>query len=316
MLLLLLSFSVVILLTHPPSAVALFVGIIALAVGVRASRSLLDYALMLAVPLLAFSAAIFWRYYPFLDLVVTEAAVFNEANRVMYESVPKRTFPVLLGLIPLAIRFRADRRDPLVLLFVGWLLVYAYGAATQQWAYGRVMPYMVLSLDMALAAWLVQWEGRLFTLSRPARIGVGLAACVLVAAELLNFGDDLRASLPGTPNRYSTYQFLTQYTAQSDVIATDLYTGWLVPTFGSKVIASPHPLAFVPDQMERRAAVERFFDGATSGSERADLIIKYSVNFILINLADENSAARLDSLETLGTVTYSDSHFVLIKLAR
>src|SRR5204862_4261736 len=90
-----------------------------------------------------------------------------------------------------------------------------------------------------------------------------------VADELQSRGADVRGALG----------FLADHVPQDAVVVTDFDTGWYVPAFGGKVIASRHPIAFVPGHAERIADVKRFFDASATRSDREAIARRYGAGF-------------------------------------
>jgi len=313
-LLVLLLVSVVVLLTHPITALAVFVGLVALALG--PSRAGVDRALLVAVIPVSLLLASVWPYFPFLELILHEGAVYHGSNRVMYAQVLEQTLPGVIGLVALLWRVRLTWRDPLVLMFGGLGAIWAYGGLSGQWSYGRVIAYMMVVVQLALADEVARIEsGERFGGSKRLLrwFGYGIVGASVLLA-VLNLGEGLKRSIPGQQNWYSPYAFLSQHTEQYDVILSDILTSWPVPTFGGKIVATVHPLAFVRDHDARLRAVDMFPKNETSASERVEILRRYGVRFVLVNQRDRRWAALVGWLEGLGRRVYSGGGLVLIEL--
>jgi hypothetical protein len=302
-----------VLLTHAMTAAFLYVGLAALAVGSYNPGLLARCLLLLAAAAFGGLAGLFWPYYPLLALLTGESHVFHAANVAMYDEPLQRTFPALLGLPFVLLRLRRSWRDPLGLMAIALGLLYAYGAVTRQWAYGRTLSYLVLVLHIALAAGVAtlesgemslrRWVGRT-RLIRPALGAILAAWVVLSVADLWPW---LARSLPGRPASYAPYEFLARFTGQSEVVLSDPRTSLAVPMLGGKVVAASHALAFVPDHEQRRQDARRFFDGATRDEERRAILERYRVDWLLVNSeAIDISGATMASLRRLGEVRYTD----------
>lgn len=113
---------------------------------------------------------------------------------------------------------------------------------------------------------------------------------------------------------YPNLYFLTKYTAQYDVILSDLETSWLIPTFSGKVIASRHPLYWVDDCEARRNDLNNFFKDTATKDDRIRIIKEHKVGFLLLKRAKFNDIqSKIYLFESLGKVIYLDSEFILIK---
>jgi hypothetical protein len=82
---------------------------------------------------------------------------------------------------------------------------------------------------------------------------------------------------------------------------------WPLPTFAAKVVAACRANLLVPDRIERRADVARFFDANTEASEMRDIIARYGATHVLYVGPVPGLAARLrgfgDPGERVGEIT-------------
>jgi alpha-1,6-mannosyltransferase len=312
-------FAPLVLLIHGLTFIFLVVGLLAFSIAYwpLARR---DYLLLLGLFAFCGLAALAWPYYSFLDFLRSESAVYHIDNLPVYQGVIGRIWPALAGLIPLAIRLRRNWRDPLGLLFAGLVVVYLAGGLLENWSYGRIMPFVVLALHLALAWAIVSFEKngvRLFsgfTLRGRAVFFVTLSAVVL-----LSFNNMIRPALsrarPGQESSYQAYLFLGDYTGQYEIVLTDLGHSWFVPTFGGKVIASLKALPFVPDNEARREDLRRFFDPQTTAAARQAVIERYQADYVLISHAYlEESPQTIAALLAMGTVVFENEDFSLVAL--
>src|SRR6202000_399626 len=117
MLLLIFICSSIILLSHPLSALVLYLGMFALAVNhaqdSQPHNHFTPVLLLLIIPA-SFLIACLWPYYPFFKLILSQGASFDADNRRMYHEVFGIASPaILLGLPPLILRVKANWFDPL-----------------------------------------------------------------------------------------------------------------------------------------------------------------------------------------------------------
>ncbi len=314
---LLLIFSVIILLTHPLSAIVLYAGILALAIGHKNRGSphlFIDSMFISAVIPLSFLIALAWPYYPLLKLVLSSGAVLDIDNSKMYHGLWWAIFPALIGFPPLMLRVKSNWKDPLALMFMGLVIVYIYGGISNHFTYGRVISSIVLILHMALADWLCS-NARFKSLP----VGSKCLFVLILFLSLLGIYHNCNAQsmgyMPGRKNDYNQYLFLKKYTKQYDVILSDQETSFIVPTFGGKVVALNCPLPFIEGYKTRQNDLDRFFDKETTLNVREGIIKKYGVNYILINKDKlKNTALFQNSDAFLGRQIYADKSFILFKV--
>jgi hypothetical protein len=310
--------SLIILLTHPPTFIFFAVCIFSLTVGIPAARlPFREYAMILVcVFILPLIAAACWPYYPFVQLFRQGSSLYHPSNRAMYSEVLKHIWPALFG-IPLVLwRIRSNRRDPVFMITAILGLIYAYGALSHHWTYGRVLSYIVLMLHISIADSVAQIET---SLRRPA---LRFACVALVALVALAFLYRARGVLiecirPYELSDYDRYKSLLGVTAQYDVVLSDLATSDYVPAFTGKVVAPLRPLPFVPDGDARRHDVTRFFSGSCPRAEREEIIRKYGVQWLL--LSKENVpgwAAIAQSFREGAEIKLSNDLFLLMRLPR
>jgi hypothetical protein len=310
--------AILVLLTHPPSAILVFVGLVSLSIGLR--RTPLEFVALIGVLILALLVAATWPYYPFIKLILSESSAYHQSNHSMYVAVIDRILPALVGLPLIALRIKSNWRDPLGLMAFGLASIYAYGALSSNWSYGRVISHVVLLLHMAIADRVSHVESKLGPRQFiPAGRKLAYSCLILIILFSFSFKPFVRPVLSRSvshhQNTYGEYIFLSGFTRQYDVVLSDMSTSWIVPTFGGKVVATTNPLAFVPDRETRSKDVELFFSDAASHSDRLEIIKRYEVDFLLLN-KDQVATWRtlLHSFQPLGSVVFSDSRFVLIQL--
>jgi hypothetical protein len=88
----------------------------------------------------------------------------------------------------------------------------------------------------------------------------------------------------------------------------------MIPTFGGKIVASQHPLAFVPDHVDRQADVVRFFAPGTSIDERRELMARYDAKFVLLRNGRTAPPDEEEQLRSLGKVVREEDGLTLIRI--
>ncbi len=324
--------NVVVMLTHPLTFNLMVVGVVSLSLGLRRLPSV-DYGLLAGVFILSLLVAAAWPYFPFVKLVLSDSEVYHLSNRGIYSHVIKSIYPAFIGIPLLMLQIRSNWRAPLGFMFLGLCLIYTYGAVFEKWSYGHVMTHIVLVLHIAIADAVSRIESKLVFRQIPASV-IRFAYCCLILIITVAFSfkliiqpailkpeirSELRPAvtfaLPGCPNTYDQYLFLSQYTRQYDVVLSDKNTSWVVPSFGGKVVAALHPLAFVPDHDIRMKDLERFFRETTPHRDRLEIIRKYQAKFLLLNKALVPMwETMMHAFQPSGRVVFHNDQFVLISL--
>ncbi|MFH1201750.1 MAG: hypothetical protein V1674_02540 [Candidatus Omnitrophota bacterium] len=307
---------VLVLLTHPPTAVVMCICLIMLSISLGGIRRWRNYALLMGVFFLSFLFAAAWPCYPFWqNVILSQPSTFLEHSYTFYSGAFTRIFPVIIGLPLLMLRIRLNWRDPLALMFFGLCLIYFYGAISRNWSYGRVIFYIVLMLDIVIAVWFVRIESEL-TLGNSVSLLAYRGMIILILICVIRVLPVLIRCFLGGQNDYGTYLFLSKYTKQYDVILSDIETSALIPVFGGKVVAAPPTLYGVNDAEERIEDLERFFKDNAYYNTQLNIIRKYKVGFLLLNIKrSQILRTKIDLFKRFGNVVYSDNNFVLIKVS-
>lgn len=271
-----------ILLTHPTTAATLGVGLVALCLGRGGTswwRVLPGPAAALACALAAASA---WPYFPFFELLREQTPQFHLHSRHLYEQVVPRSFPALAALPLLALRARADRRDPLVWTFAGLAALYAAGFASGRFGLGRVLAYAIFVLQLCAADAALRLEKRGRAGDRRARLALAalaLAVLALAWAPLRRVAREIVAR----PGSAAAYAFVEREVEPGAVVLSDLTTSLRLPAFGAKIVVAKHPIHFLADPERRREDVRRFFADGASGAERRAILQRYGVRYLLLD---------------------------------
>jgi hypothetical protein len=305
-------------LSHPFTGGALALGGLAVVVsrlGAMPPRRIVELAGATAV---MGAAVLAWPLYPVLELLGV-LGQYDGVHAPLYRLVGPRTVLALVAIPALVARLRANRRDPLVLMFGGAAAIFVLGKVTEHYSLGRSLPLAMLALHVALGIWLAErasvlWGGGaiaqrvLLAVAGGAVFLTGVFGCRAglaraVPAALLPSGvaDDPRLDA-GTAG----LSFLGRLTSPDDVIfVRALHAARVSPALGAKVVAPGYVSPFHRDVGRRYADVARFFS-SRSADDRRVLIDQYSVSFVLFD-------RRLGPPDTsLGTVVHRDDRYVLI----
>lgn len=311
--------AVTVLLSHPTTFLFLAVGLVSQSCAEKGSVPS-QIVLVGSLLSLAFLVAALWPYFPMLSLFFdTSTSMRDMDSRLMYQQVVSMIWPSLIG-VPLVIaNMRSSWRRPLVLMLVILSGIYVFGAISGKYSYGRVVSFIVLLFHVTIAEHLSMFEYRIHEIHASSWLQPPIVpASVIVLALLLSF-TPLRSTLVHAileqPPTYKSYLFLSRFICQYDVVLSDIQTSWIIPTFGGKVVAALHPLAFVPDQDVRRSDLDRFFNRKAVLSERQQIIQKYEANYLLLRKSEGVNWQDLQqSFMPQGQVVFESDSFVLISL--
>jgi alpha-1,6-mannosyltransferase len=274
-------------LVHPFTTVMAGLGALALVVD-RARR--LPVAAWLGLALATVVAGVLvalWPYYSFVGLFRASADL-DVVHRSLYHQPWLYYGLIVVALPALWLRWRRDRLDPLVLLFVSATVVVALGWLTGRYALGRVWPAVLLSGQLALGVELAAPLPR-----RLARIWLPVTALACLAGVATQAGNLLYLAPHSviTPRVRATarmfvdwpdYQWLAGYLRPGEVLLTDDYFAVrTVPAYGVRTIAPVWPDPFLPDTARRERDQATLVDPATDPATRAALLARYRVRWVL-----------------------------------
>ncbi len=274
----------VILLSHQFTGVVTVFGLLAIVLGQRPfpDRAVLwrlGAAIALTVAIL-----LVWPYYSFFSLLGVGG--LEEIHKPLYAHLGSRFGLLLLGVAALVVRFRRDRRDPLVLLFAMGAVVYLAGGVTGHWSWGRVLPAVFFSAQIALAVEAAE-GGRLVRRVLVPLTAVGLLVGCWAQAGSLQYVlrptaiPPVARSAPAQ-KAWTYYTWITPYVRYGDVIMTKDYAPLhQAPAYGGYTVAPGYPDFFLPDQNRRTADTLRYFAPGTSRVERLALLREYDARWII-----------------------------------
>ena len=280
---------------------AAFVGVVAGVMALRSATSR-DRLLLLATGGSAVLLACLWPWYSVPALLLDGGSAFDASNRAVYEDAVLRVGPALVGVPLLVARLRFDRRDLLALTSGLLTAVVVVGYVTGRYALGRELPFVVLTLHVALAARASDCEERLSRAATPARMAaagsaaLALATCLGGSATRSNpMAREQRRCPRGRPAAVPRERALLARLPEHAVVRAAPRTGWGVPATGRRIVAPLHPQAFLDDQERRARDVETFFAPTTPATVRRTLARRYGAVAILVDRssADPRTVASL-----------------------
>ncbi|WP_410814388.1 hypothetical protein [Micromonospora sp. 067-2] len=267
---------------------------------------------LLRVALVAAGAFLLVAAWPFTTVgeLLTGAPEFVEIHRQlrdgMLDPIQLSCAYGLLGLVPLALRLRDQRRDPLVLIFAVAVVALAVGFAGQYHLL-RVMPLAMLSLHVAFGAFVAGAVGRFgdeqsVPVIRPAarRALAALAAVVFLAGLAVDVtplngflgavpvralppAAQAQASTPSLSGPSHRYDQISRYVPEGATILTDQRTSdrhlnWL----GYFTVNPGWPDPWIGDEKARAADRRRLRTATATPAERGAVAARWDADCVLI----------------------------------
>jgi hypothetical protein len=275
-------------LVHPFTALTATLGVLALVAPRIRGRPLVGW---LPLGVAAVEAAVLvalWPYWSFLALLRASGEL-DAIHRSLYDRPWLYYGLAAVALPALWLRWRRDRLDPLVLLFVSAAVVVAIGGLTGRYALGRAWPAVLLSAQVALA---VELSGPVPRAVRRVWVPVTVLAC---AAGLAVQAGNLLYLAPSsvlTPQvrraahmyvAWPDYSWLSRYVRPGDVVLTpdDYFAIRTVPAYGGRTVTPAWPDPFLPDEAQRDRDLAAMRDPATDPLRRDALLARYHVRWVL-----------------------------------
>jgi alpha-1,6-mannosyltransferase len=271
-----------VMLSHPPTGLWTCVMLVALAIHYRLYRrpALLP---LLGVAAVTTVLLLLWPAYPFFRLVLGPKDI---GTSTIYSGVPIRLCAAAVGVVPLWWRWKRDRTDPLVLMFLGGGFLYAVGFLLGNDNMGRLLPLALLAIHVGIGELVASFVDGTAPRSRPLLVWVGLSALVGFAGIVTGFASMVpRTLLPASlADRASLQPITTPHRAldgalpeRSVVVVPTREMEQLVAAYGYRPLSVHVADAFVSDADERRAVSREILDPATSAGRRQELLDKYDV---------------------------------------
>ncbi len=293
----------VVALSHQFTGVVTVFGLLAILLGTRPWPDQAAWLRIGAAAALALAILLVWPYYSFFSLL--NVGGLEEIHRPLYDHLVSRFGLLSLGIVALALRFRRDRRDPLVLFFAFGALVYALGGLTQHWSYGRVLPAVFVSAQVALAVELVGASRRVRRVLVPLTAAALLVGCWSQAGALNYVASTKSVPVLGSApaqHEWGGYQWITRHVKYGQVIMTkDYFALRQAPAYGPYTVASGYPDFFLKDEAQREKDTKKFFAKATSRAERLALLRGYHVRWVIQFRSDGGFAAGDPALEKVAS---------------
>lgn len=298
-----------IVLTHQLTAVNTAIGCLAILVWrwhyIRRSQFVAGLVSMAVV----IGAVATWPYYSVWELLGSPA--IDSPQQTLYTSPLWYQGLVLLSIPALWSRWRADRRDVLVLMTAIAMTVVVFGGVTGNYTYVRMLAPAMLAAQIAVAVTLHQrWRDR----APGWRVWRNTTVVACLGSLLVNGGNVLYALPPAVPIEQiqakvgrnpvpADYSWLSGYLSRGDVVITnDTTARRIITAYGFYTVMPGWEDPVVPDTSARVADVALFFNPDTDVATKARVTTTWSVSWVLLVPDQENTTTGLGTSATLVTV--------------
>jgi hypothetical protein len=307
------------LLLHPPTFAFLVIGAVAMSLALPLHPTLHRAAVLALALVGAVAVSLAWPYYPLIDLPAADRAGYLRDNDPLLalSGVVSKTFPAFVGLPFLVLRALRNRRDALVLLFLGVSAGYLAARFGGVGSLATTIRFVVLALHIAAADALARLlaDAPAVVQRRVVPVGIGVALALTLALTVTALGRDVAAL---DEDAIPDVAFLSSAVPDDAVVMTDAITALEVPAWGPKVVAWHYAMPYVDDREARRSDVEAYFSAATTADERASILDRWCVGWVLVvpeRLGSGADAPTLDELMADGQLVREadDGRSVLVE---
>lgn len=302
----------IIAVVHQFTAIGTLIGVLACLIARR--KVLLNRSAVYALgvgAVVCLLVIVAWPYYHLWDVTQTDQlSALDGQHHALYRHATRWYGFGVLALIALALRFRRDKTDQLVLLFLGTGAIVAYGAVSGHWSYGRSWPMVMLAAQVALAIAAAEAPKPQLRLAWAVPVAAITIAGMWVQSSALLYV--VPGSLQSSVGRIvdtsqkkaplPTLDWLGAHVQRGDVVLADQPTAQdMVAAHGGYGVASPWILPDFPFALwtTRKNEVATFFSADTPSAVRADMLTRYTVKWILLG-PDEQLPAGVDATLTAG----------------
>ncbi|MET7515840.1 hypothetical protein ABZS88_20665 [Streptomyces sp. NPDC005480] len=296
-----------ILLSHQFSGVVASFGALAMVAGARPWPARAMWARLVAGLALGAVVLAAWPYYSFFDLF--HAQGLEEIHQALYRNLPGRYWLLLPGVFALVLRWRRDRRDPLVVFFALGVLMFAAGWVSGHYSWGRILPAAVIPAQVAAGLEVFgaqRGAGRKAARTAFAAVlGAALLAGAWTQSGVLGYVVPRDLLPKPVADHYEPpwrgYYWVTPWVKYGDVVLATDFPARQIPAYGPYTVAPGYPDFFLPDEAARASAVGTYFAPGTERAARLDVLRRYEVRWIVSHRDDAGLAATDPALHKVTT---------------
>lgn len=309
--------STVVFITHPLTALFLFVGIIS-SIWILHQNSLIHTGIksaLIIVPSLIL--AWLWPYYDFVSLSSGQTYNFNEMSKELYRNAIIGYWPLLLLIFSIPYLFKNKSVRYLIVSMILLGILYVIAFLLKKYGFGRVIAN-IMFLGQCLMGFLVVDHFKKATPIKKRNAFFGFLSVLMIISISINFVSFKKAFVFGKKTDLTYYQkfsFLEETVPANAIILSDLYTSWIIPTFSGKVIPSRHPIYWVDDLYERNDEINHFFDSEICWLDKVDILKKRKPDYILINIKNTPLPKKqIHLIQKQGTIVHNKNQLILVQI--
>lgn len=224
---------------------------------------------------------------------------YQTTHHYLYSRLLLRCGPALAGIPCLAFVLPTGRHLMLKRGFLLFALVYGLGYLFTINLAERFIFYIVFTLQMACAPVLAAYPpgspaaASCTKKNRARQVLIPLLALGMAVQMVSVFNNFISPAfvsqtgslLPRYVNPNALQMELRNYCGRGDVVLSDIYSSWSIPVYtGAKIIALFHSSPHVDDNRERVKDIETFYSRETTNETRLEIIERYGVTHILLNV--------------------------------
>ncbi|MFJ6565803.1 hypothetical protein ACIQNU_00115 [Streptomyces sp. NPDC091292] len=274
----------VVLLSHQFSGVVATIGVLAMLAGARPWPGEAVWLRLAAGLALGVALLNEWPYYFFFRLLTTGGGL-DAIHQSLYRQLLPHVGLALLGVVALALRWRRDRRDPLVIFFAIGAVVFAAGGVTGHYAWGRVLPAALIPAQVAAAVEVFEARGVAVRRAFGGVLCGALAVGMFSQSGTLGYVVPLRALPSVVAEKYRApwvgYRWVVPWVRYGDVVMAQTFPARQIPAYGGYTVAPGYPDVFLADEGVRGRDRDLYYSPSASDAERGRVLREYGVRWVV-----------------------------------
>ena len=309
--------SYIVFITHPTTAIFLFLGIFAL-IFTFYHQSFIQCMFKcgkIIIPSLLL--CLFWPYFNIIDLFTKNTQDFHIDSFNLYANVFRICWPILL-IIPGLLYFKSDKVIRfLFVLIILTIIFYISGFVFKVYGFSRLIANSMMFAHILIAYLVVITARKLNLFAKLYLVVIIISLLSSIYSNRYSLIKKVNVFKTANNDYYMKYNFLRNIIESDKLILSDSKSNWFIPSFNGKVISSMHPLYWVNDINERRRAVHSFFTRESSNVLREGIIQKYHPDYILLNHSEiDLNESTQKWLNRIGQTTYKGDQLELIEIRK
>lgn len=306
--------SSIVFITHPTTAIFLYIGITSLNLFLIDSSTRKSISKSAIFIFSSIALGLIWPYYNMLDLLLGNGDDFNLDSKILYMDILQKNWPVMLALPALFLLKDKIVRFFILAIFL-MVLVLIMGYLTKVYGFSRLISNVMMCAHFLTAYIVVVHLKEPVTYSKACFLVLGVAIIISLNSNRHLYLYPLNIFRKKDTAYYEKYSFLKSKVTSDDIVLSDPESSFILISYNGKVISSKRPLYWIDDIQERRNAVHSFFTNETSDSQRDSILQKYQPDYILIDHTKVSfESSTTNWLRGIGKSVYHENKLELIRL--